>query len=80
VAPGKPVSRPVADPPAPEIAKPAAGQPTYQVFMPPLRYDSSAKYRRADPKLIVMVRRCVRHTLIFQSRVEGDALPHLIER
>ena len=60
VAPRKPVSRPVADPPAPEIAKPAAGQPTYQVFMPPLRYDSSAKVQdEPDPKLIVMVRRVV---------------------
>jgi hypothetical protein len=77
VAPHKPVSRPVADLPAPEIAKPAAGQPTYQVFMPPLRYDSSAKVQdEPDPKLIVMVRRVrVRPTLIFQSRVEGEALP-----
>jgi hypothetical protein len=77
LAPRKPVPSIDADPPAPEIAKPAAVAPTYQVFMPPLRYDSSAKVQdEPDPKLIVLVRRVhVRPTLIFQSRVEGDALP-----
>lgn len=58
-----------AKPPAPA----AGGEPVYQVFMPPLSYDASAKVQRDDfdPKLIVFVRRVrVRPTLIFQGRVE----------
>jgi hypothetical protein len=45
--------------------------------MPPLSYDASKKVQdEFDPQLIVLVRRVrVRPTLIFQSRVEGDALP-----
>jgi hypothetical protein len=50
--------------------------PIYQVFLPPMRFDSSLKVQQApDPKLIVLVRRVrVRPTLIFEGRVEGDAL------
>lgn len=49
-------------------------EPVYQVFMPPLHYDASAKMQpEYDPKLIVLVRRArVRPTLIFQGKVEGD--------
>src|ERR1700738_3586128 len=51
--------------------------PVYQVFMPPLTYDASAKVHRDnfDPQLIVLVRRVrVRPTLIFQGRVEGASV------
>jgi len=60
----------------PEPAKPQM-EPTYQVYMPPLHYDASQKVQEEfDPKLIVLVRRVrVRPTLIFESRVEGDAVP-----
>lgn len=77
VAPRKPPSQAAADPPAPDLPKPAAVEPTYQVYMPPLRYDATAKIQdEPDPKLIVLVRRVrVRPTLIFQGRVEGDPLP-----
>src|SRR5215467_4437834 len=53
----------------------AVGEPTYQVYMPALRYDASQKVQdEPDPRLIVLVRRVrVRPTLIFESRVEGDA-------
>lgn len=49
-------------------------EPVYEVFMPPLRYDSKAKVQADfDPNLIILVRRVrVRPTLIFQGRVEGD--------
>jgi hypothetical protein len=61
-------------PPAP---KPVAKEdPVYQVFMPPLSYDASARVQRDyfDPQLIVLVRRVrVRPTLIFQGRVEGES-------
>jgi hypothetical protein len=52
----------------------AVAKPTYQVYMPPLRYDASQKVQdEPDPKLIMLVRRVrVRPTLIFESRVEGD--------
>jgi hypothetical protein len=55
----------------------AVGEPTYQVYMPALRYDASQKVQdEPDPRLIVLVRRVkVRPTLIFESRVEGDAPP-----
>ncbi len=63
---------------SPTAPKPAAQQdPVYQVFMPPLAYDASAKTQRDyfDPQLIVMVRRVrVRPTLIFKGRVEGQPL------
>ncbi|HLK05297.1 MAG TPA: hypothetical protein VKT53_12725, partial [Candidatus Acidoferrum sp.] len=58
-------------------AKPAADEgPTYQVFLPPMRYDSNLKVQQPpDPNLIVLVRRVrVRPTLIFEGRVEGEAL------
>ena len=75
--PRKPAPRGAANPTAPEFAKPAAPEPTYQVYMPPLSYDASKKVQdEPDPRLIVLVRRVrVRPTLIFQSRVEGNALP-----
>ena len=70
-AEAKPAAPPLAsDPPAQK------DEPIYQVFMPPLRYDSSAKVQQDyDPDLIVLVRRArVRPTLIFQGKVEGDAV------
>ena len=50
--------------------------PTYQVLLPPMRYDSNLKVQQPpDPNLIVLVRRVrVRPTLIFEGRVEGEAL------
>jgi hypothetical protein len=58
----------------PAAPKAPSFEPTYQVFMPPLRYDANAKLQDDfDPKLIVLVRRVrVRPTLIFESKVEGD--------
>jgi hypothetical protein len=58
------------------ISSAAAEQPIYKVFMPPLRYDASAKIQdQPDPRMIVLVRRVrVRPTLIFESRVEGDPI------
>jgi len=75
--PRKPAAQTAANPRAPDLPKGPAVEPTYQVFMPPLRYDASAKVQdEPDPKLIVLVRRVrVRPTLIFQSRVQGDPLP-----
>jgi hypothetical protein len=58
-------------PPAPE-------DPVYQVFMPPLSYDASAKVQRDnfDPQLIVIVRRVrVRPTLIFRGTVADAPAP-----
>jgi hypothetical protein len=48
--------------------------PIYQVFMPPLAYDSGAKAQpEFDPRFIVLVRRVrVRSTLTFRGRVEGN--------
>jgi hypothetical protein len=67
-----------ANPAAPQAPDPPAQkeEPVYQVFMPPLRYDSTAKVQQDyDPNLIVLVRRArVRPTLIFQGKVEGDAI------
>jgi len=76
-APRKPVIQPKGNPAAPDLPRAPSAEPSYQVFMPPLRYDASAKIQdEPDPKLIVLVRRVrVRPTLIFQSRVEGDSLP-----
>jgi hypothetical protein len=75
--PRKPALQTAASPRAPDLPRVPAVEPTYQVFMPPLRYDASAKIQdEPDPKLIVLVRRVrVRPTLIFQSRVQGDPLP-----
>jgi hypothetical protein len=57
-----------------DARKPAANDdPVYQVFMPPLSYDASAKAQRDnfDPQLIVLVRRVrVRPALIFQGSVK----------
>lgn len=67
----KPNAQPaVVDPP------PAKEEPIYQVFMPPLVYDANAKVQpEIDPRMIVLVRRVrVRPTLIFQGRVEGEAV------
>ncbi len=55
---------------------PAKEEPVYQVFMPPLSYDASARVQRDyfDPQLIVLVRRVrVRPSLIFQGRVAGES-------
>jgi hypothetical protein len=63
--------------PAQSSATPVEKQePIYEVFMPPLRYDANAKVQQEyDPNLIVLVRRArVRPTLIFQGKVEGDAV------
>jgi len=50
--------------------------PIYQVFLPPMRFDANLKVQPApDPDFIVLVRRVrVRPTLIFEGRVEGEAL------
>lgn len=52
----------------------AKQEPIYQVFMPPLAYDLSAKVQPDfDPKFVTVVRRVrVRSTLTFKGRVEGD--------
>ena len=49
-------------------------EPVYQVFMPPLAFDASAKVQpEPDPKFILLVRRVrVRPTLIFRGTVEGE--------
>jgi hypothetical protein len=60
--------------------KPAAKEgPVYQVFMPPLSYDASAKVQpdNFDPQLIVLVRRVrVRPSLIFQGSVKDAPAPN----
>jgi hypothetical protein len=67
-----PEASPAPSKPAP--SKPTAKEgPVYQVFMPPLSYDASAKVQRDnfDPQLIVLVRRVrVRPSLIFQGSVK----------
>ncbi|MGA2095664.1 MAG: hypothetical protein ABSH39_05150 [Candidatus Acidiferrum sp.] len=55
--------------------KPAANEePIYQVFLPPLRYDATAKAQpEPDARLMVIVRKVrVRPVLVFQGRVEGE--------
>lgn len=54
---------------------PAGDGPVYQIFMPPLKFDASAKKPQPiDPNLIVLIRKVrVRPTLIFQGRVEPEA-------
>ena len=63
-----------ADAPPSPAEKTATEEPIYEVFMPPLIYDSKAKIQpEVDPRMIVLVRRVrVRPTLIFQGRVEGE--------
>ena len=63
-----------AKPPAEKAA--AKEEPIYQVFMPPLAFQASAAVQpEPDPRLILLVRRVrVRPTLIFQGRVEGEAV------
>lgn len=50
--------------------------PIYKVLLAPMRYDANLKAQQpADPNLVVLMRRVrVRPTLIFEGRVEGDAL------
>src|SRR5262249_25282535 len=62
--------------PASNAAAKPVEEPIYQVYLPPMRYDSNSKVQPPpDPSLIILVRRVrVRPTLIFQGRVEGDAL------
>jgi hypothetical protein len=52
----------------------AKEEPVYQVDMPPLRFDASARVQPVpDPALMVVVRRIrVRPALIFQGRVEDE--------
>ena len=60
---------------AAEPPKPNAGDgPVYQVFVPPLIFDASAKVQpQVDPNMIVLVRRArVRPTLIFRGKVQGE--------
>jgi hypothetical protein len=65
-----------AAPPTPAPAAEEKTEPVYQVFMPPLQYDASAKTQAEfDPNLIILVRRVrVRPTLIFQGKVEGEPI------
>ena len=67
--------KPAAPPEKPEQTT-QSDEPIYQVFMPPLRYDAKTKVQDDfDPNLIILVRRVrVRPTLIFQGRVDGDAV------
>jgi hypothetical protein len=67
-----PTARKPETPEVPEVKE----EPIYQVFMPPLRFDASARVQpEPDPNMIILVRRVrVRPTLIFQGRVEGEAL------
>jgi hypothetical protein len=62
--------------PAPSPDATAHEEPIYKVLMPPLTYDLNSTVPPAfDPKLIVLIRRVrVRPTLIFQGRVEGEAI------
>jgi len=52
------------------------GEPVYEVFMPPLVFNAGARVQpEPDARMIVMVRRVrVRPTLIYQGRVEGEAV------
>lgn len=51
-------------------------EPIYTVIMPPLRFYANAKVQaEPDPRLMVIVRRVrVRPTLVFQGRVEEEAV------
>ncbi|MBS1839971.1 MAG: hypothetical protein JST77_03895 [Acidobacteria bacterium] len=61
--------------PVASVAAPDEG-PTYKVYLAPMRYDKNLKTQQPpDPSLIVLVRHVrVRPTLIFEGRVEGEAL------
>jgi hypothetical protein len=65
--------------PTAEPSKPLAPKeaPVYQVFVPPLIFNANAKVQpEIDPKMIMLIRHVrVRPTLIFQGKVEGDAVP-----
>ena len=77
----KPAAKTATNAPAVEAPKAPAVEPTYQVFMPPLRYDANAKVQdEPDPKLIVLARRVrVRPTLIFESKVAGEVAPMAVK-
>jgi hypothetical protein len=62
--------------PAPRNTPDAGEGPIYKVYLPPMRYEANLKVQQApDPSMIVLVRRVrVRPTLIFEGRVEGEAL------
>jgi hypothetical protein len=64
---------PTVEPPKPVAPK---EQPVYQVFVPPLIFNANAKVQpEVDPKMIILIRRVrVRPTLIFQGKVEGEAV------
>ena len=63
-------------PPVEATKSPPKEEPIYQVFVPPLIFNANAKVQpEVDPRMIVLVRRVrVRPTLIFQGKVEGDAV------
>jgi hypothetical protein len=70
-------SDPKSNAPGATPEKPTAHEePIYKVLMPPLTYDANSKVPpEFDPKFIVLIRRVrVRPTLIFQGRVEGEAV------
>ncbi|PYU61628.1 MAG: hypothetical protein DMG55_06915 [Acidobacteria bacterium] len=72
-----PQPKPNTQPQPATVETPAAGEePVYQVFIPPLIYDANAKVQpEVDPRMIVLVRHVrVRPALIFQGRVEGQAI------
>ena len=71
-----PQPKPNTQPQPATVETPAAREePIYQVFIPPLIYDASAKVQpEVDPRMIVLVRHVrVRPALIFEGRVEGQA-------
>ncbi|MBZ5526472.1 MAG: hypothetical protein LAN71_01020 [Acidobacteriia bacterium] len=59
----------------------APGEPEYEVFMPPLVFNAGAAVQpEPDARMIVLVRRVrVRPTLIYQGRVEGEAVTETAE-
>ena len=62
--------------PAPSEKPADKEEPVYQVSLPPLRYDATAKVQpEPDPRLMTIVRKVrVRPTLIFQGKVEGETV------
>ncbi len=62
--------------PATNSSAPPDEGPIYKVYLAPMRYDANLKTQPPpDPNLIVLMRRVrVRPTLIFEGRVEGEAL------
>lgn len=78
---GESISMPMTAPPPPpqpsQVEKPAAKDaPTFQVSLPPLRYDAAAAVQpEPDARLMLIVRKVrVRPTLIFQGKVEGESI------